>query len=129
MELTGKAWQLLEPLFPELPTGRRGRPWRGNREVLDAILWILRTGAPWRDLPEKYPPYQTCHEKCVVFNNGRFQQWSSDGTLEKVLTAVAGKLEKRRHLNMSECCIDGKFVAAKKGVNVSVRRSAVKGRS
>ena len=46
MELTEKAWQLLEPLFPELPTGRRGRPWRGNREVLDAILWILRTGAP-----------------------------------------------------------------------------------
>ena len=121
MELTEKAWQLLEPLFPELPTGRRGRPWRGNREVLDAILWILRTGAPWRDLPEKYPPYQTCHR--------RFQQGSSDGTLEKVLTAVAGKLEKRRHRNMSECCIDGKFVAAKKGVNVSVRRSAVKGRS
>ena len=121
MELTEKAWQLLEPLFPELPTGRRGRPWRGNREVLDAILWILRTGAPWRDLPQKYPPYQTCHR--------RFQQWSLDGTLEKVLTAVAGKLEKRRHLNLSECYIDGKFVAAKKGVNVSVRRSAVKGRS
>ena len=121
MELTEKAWQLLEPLFPELPTGRRGRPWRGNREVLDAILWILRTGAPWWDLPQKYPSYQTCHR--------RFQQWSLDGTLVKVLKAVAGKLQKRRHLNMSECSIDGKFVAAKKGVNVSVRRSVVKGRS
>ena len=89
--------------------------------MLDAILWILRTGAPWRDLPEQYPPYQTCHR--------RFQQWSLDGTLEKVLTAVASKLSKRRQLNMSECSIDGKFVGAKKGVNVSVRRSAVKGRS
>ena len=121
MELNEKEWEYLHPLLPELPTRRRGRPWRGNREVLDAILWILRTGAPWRDLPEKYPPYQTCHR--------RFQHGSTDGTLEKVLTALAGKLEKRRQLNMSECSIDGKLVAAKKGVNVSARRNAVKGRS
>ena len=121
MELTEKDWQHLQPLLPELPTRRRGRPWRGNREVLDGILWILRTGAPWRDLPEKYPPYQTCHR--------RFQQWSSDGTLAKVLKAVAGKLQKRRQLNMSECSIDGKFVSAKKGGNVSVRRSVVKEQS
>ena len=75
MELTEKAWHCLEPLLSELLRRRKGRPWRGNREVLDAILWILRMGAPWRDLPEKYPPYQTCHR--------RFQQWSVDGTLEK----------------------------------------------
>lgn len=107
MELTDNDWQIIEVLLPGVPTGKRGRPWRGNREVLDAILWILHTGAPWRNLPGKYPPYQTCHR--------RFQKWSSDGMLEKVLRAVAGKLQKRRQLNMSECCIDGKFVAAKKG--------------
>ena len=121
MELTKKEWQCLELLLPELPTRRRGRPWHGNREVLDVILWILRTSAPWRELPEKYPPYQTCHH--------RFQQWSGDGTLRKVLTALADKLEKRRQLNMSECCIDRKLVVAKKGVNVSARRNAVTGRS
>ena len=107
MELTDNDWDIIEAVLPGVPTGKRGRPWCGNREVLDAILWILRTGAPWRDLPEKYPPYQTCHR--------RFQKWSSDGTLEKVLRAVAGKLQKRRQLNMTECCIDGKFVAVKKG--------------
>ena len=107
MELSDKEWQILEPLMPALPTGQKGRPWRENREVLDGILWVLRTGAPWRDLPKKYPPYQTCHR--------RFQQWSSDGTLEKVVTTITEKLEKRRHLNMSECSIDAKFVAAKKG--------------
>lgn len=69
---------------------------------------MLRTGAPWRDLPEKYPPYQTCHR--------RFQQWSFDGTLEKVLAAITEKFEKRRQLNVSECSIDAKFVPAKKGV-------------
>ena len=107
MELTEKQWKHLQPLLPELPTGRRGRPWRAHREVLDAILWILRTGAPWRDLPKQYPPYQTCHR--------RFQQWSGDGTLEKLLQGIGEKLEKRRQLNVSECCIDGKFIPAKKG--------------
>ncbi len=76
MELSDKKWEIIEPLLPELPSGKQGRPWRDNREVLDGILWVLRTGTPWRDGPEKYPSYQTCHR--------RFQQWSRDGTLEKV---------------------------------------------
>ena len=46
MELTEKEWHIIQPILPELPTGKRGRPWRGNREVLSGILWILRTGAP-----------------------------------------------------------------------------------
>ena len=111
MELSKKEWKLLEPVLPELPTRRRERPWRGNQEVSSDILWILRTGAPWRDLPKQYPPYQTCH--------WRFQQWSSDGTLGKVLQAVGSKLEKRRQLNIGECCIGGKFISAKKGASVS----------
>jgi transposase len=121
MELNDKEWKILEPLLPDLPTGQRGRPWRGHREVLDAILWVLRTGSPWRDLPKTYPPYQTCHR--------RFQQWTNDGMLEKVLETVANKLQKRCQLNLNECCIDGKFVPAKKGVPVLVRPSAVKARN
>ena len=107
MDLSDKQWKVIMPLLPELPSGKPGRPWRRNREVLDAILWVLRTGALWRDLPEKYPLYQTCHR--------RFKQWSMDGTLEKVQMALIEKLEKRKQINMSECCIDAKFVAAKKG--------------
>ena len=58
-DLTDAQWAVLDPLIPE-PTRRkdgRGRPWRPRRAVLDGILWVLRTGAPWRDLPERYPPY------------------------------------------------------------------------
>ena len=44
MELSDKEWQILEPLMPALPTGQKGRPWRENREVLDGMLWVLRTG-------------------------------------------------------------------------------------
>ena len=88
MELSDKEWEIIEPLLPELPSGPQGRPWRDNREVLDGPLWVLRTGAPWRDGPEKYPSYQTCHR--------RFQQWSTDGTLEKVQMALTEMLEKRK---------------------------------
>ncbi len=62
----------------------------------------MRTGAPWRDMPQEYPSYQTCHR--------RFQQWSSDGSYEKVPTAITEILEKRRQLNVSECSIDAKLV-------------------
>lgn len=73
MELSDKTWQIVGPLLPELLTGHRGRPWRENREVLDAILWVLRTGAPWRDLPKKYPSYRSIRpikRAIVVFRNG-----------------------------------------------------------
>ena len=71
---------------------------------------MLRTSAPWQGLPKKYPSYQTCHR--------RFQQWSGNGTLKEVLTTITEKLEKHRQLNISECSIDAKFVASKKGVLV-----------
>ena len=86
MDLTDEQWVVLEPLIPEPPCrpDQRRRPRRDTREVLDGVLWVLRTGARWRDLPETYPPYQTCHR--------RFQRWVRDGTLKWVLTALAKHL-------------------------------------
>ena len=110
MELSDKEWELIEPLLSELPLGKRGRPWRDNREVLEGVLWVMRTGAPWRDMPKAYPPYQTCHR--------RFQQWSRDGSFERVQTVITEILEKHRQLNVTECSIDAKFIASKKGALV-----------
>src|SRR5215212_7535683 len=109
MDLTDQQWDILEPLNPDPPRREdgRGRPWRDPRDVLNAILWILRTGAPWKDLPERYPPYQTCHR--------RFQRWIEEGVLGSVLEALAEDLEKRGHIDLSECYIDATFVVAKKG--------------
>ena len=74
-ELTDEAWERIVPLLPE--NGRRGKQWRDHREVVNGILWKLRTGSPWRDLPERYGPWQTCYE--------RFSRWRRDGTWERLL--------------------------------------------
>ena len=89
MDLTDAQWAILAPLFPKprVRRDRRGRPWRDPRDVLNGILWILRTGAPWKDLPDRYPSYQTCHR--------RFQRWVRDGTLRRVLKALAADLHAR----------------------------------
>ncbi len=123
MDLTDEQWEVLKPLIPTGPrrADGRGRPWRDPRDVLNGILWVLRTGAPWRDLPERYPPYQTCHR--------RFQQWVGDGVLSLILEALAKDLQKREGLDLTECFIDGTFVAAKKGGSAWERPSEVKARS
>ena len=108
-ELTDEQWARIGPLLPEAVrrSDGKGRPRRENREVLNGILWILRSGARWKDLPERFPPYQTCHR--------RFSQWVKDGTLRQVLEALARDLQERGELDLSECFIDGTFIVAKKG--------------
>jgi transposase len=68
-ELTEEQWPIIQPLIPTPPSRAdgHGRPWRDAREVLNGILWILRSGARWQDLRGCFPPDQTCHR--------RFQQW------------------------------------------------------
>jgi hypothetical protein len=109
MDLTDEQWDVLKPAIlvpPRRPHGR-GRPWRDPRTVLNGILWILRTGAQWKNLPTRYPPYQTCHR--------RFQLWVRSGVLDHILCAPAKNLYECGGLDLSECFIDGTLVVAKKG--------------
>ena len=121
MDLTDTQWELIAPLLPVYRRRKdgRGRPRQDLREVLNGTLWILRTGAQWADLPDRYPPYQTCHRY--------FQQWSRDGTLEQILHALAQDLYERGGIDISEAFIDGTFAGAKKGASPSGRRSAARG--
>ena len=74
-EFTDEAWARIAPLLPG--NGRRGGRWHDHREVINDILWKLRTGAPWRDLPERYGSWQTCYD--------RFSRWRWDGTRDQLL--------------------------------------------
>lgn len=119
MDLTDQQWEIIEPLFQEKRRADgRGRPWRDARDVLNGVLWILRTGAPWKDLPDRYPPYQTCHR--------RFQQWERSGVFRAVLQCLAEDLRKRGKLDLTEGFIDASFSAAKKGALPSVLQSVAK---
>ncbi len=123
MELTQEQWEVVRRLIPAAPrrADGRGRPWQDSRTVLEGILWILRTGAPWHALPAGYPSYQTCHR--------RFQQWVRSGVLRGVLEAVAQDLYERGGIKLDECFIDGSFAPAKKGARESARPSAARGPS
>ncbi len=115
MELTDAQWDAIKGCFAgkELKAAGKkgGRAWRSAREVLDGVLWILRTGAPWADLPARYPPYQTCHR--------RFQHWIKIGVMTRVLTHLRKDLCERGGIEDIEGFIDGTYIPAKRGARVS----------
>jgi transposase len=80
-EITDEAWKRIALLLPG--NGRPGGRWRDHREVVNGILWKLRTGSPWRDLPERYGPWQTCFD--------RFSRWRRDGTWDRLLSHAQTK--------------------------------------
>ena len=122
-ELSDEQWAILKPLFPE-PRKRsdgRGRPRRETREVLNGILWVLRSGARWHDMPDRFPPYQTCHR--------RFQEWTRSGLIRQALESLARDLLERGGFDLTECYIDATFMIAKKGASGLEKPSGARVRS
>lgn len=76
-DLTDLEWNVIEPL---LPTKRRGVKPKNNRRVLNGIFWVLRAGAPWRDMPERYGPYTTAYN--------RFNRWRKAGIWDRLMDAI-----------------------------------------
>jgi len=106
MQLTDEQWGVLESLILASKRRKDGKG-RRRRAVLDGILWILWTGAPWSELPAEYPPYQTCHR--------RMQEWVQTRVFMKLLKALAEDLRERGKIDLTEAFIDGTFAGAKKG--------------
>jgi transposase len=101
-ELTDAAWERIEPLLPAQP-GRGGR-WRDHRQVVNGILWKIRTGADWRDVPERYGPWQTLYQ--------RFRRWSADGTWDRLLAQAQVHDDAVGAVDMSVVCVDSTIVRA-----------------
>src|ERR1700679_776699 len=100
-ELTDEQWDLLKDLFPK--QGRGGR-WLNHRTMLNGMLWILRSGAPWRDLPERYGNFKTVHH--------RFSRWRRNGMFDKVLKALQIRLDKQGKIDWDLWLVDGTSIRA-----------------
>lgn len=105
-ELTDQQWAVVEPHLPK-KVCRLGRKWLDNRKVLNGIVYVLKTGCAWADVPRDYGSPTTCWR--------RLQQWSADGTWEKIWRRCLGRLEARHRIDWKRASLDGTFVAAAKG--------------
>lgn len=106
--LTEKQWEKIEPLLPPSQASPKGGPKPiGNRPVFEGILWVLRSGARWRDLPDRYPSASTCWR--------RLRDWEEQGVWEQAWVTLIGQLDEQGQINWMEIFADGTFSPAKKG--------------
>ena len=97
-----KQWSKLAPLLPSDP--KRGHAYVNHRRVINGIVWRLRTGAPWRDIPERYGPWQTCYD--------RFTRWSRDGTWQAILTTLQVQADERGEIDWDGAALDSTHIKA-----------------
>lgn len=109
LRLSDENWERIKSHFPEenIPAGRPGRKPIATKKVLEAVLWILNTGAQWHMLPQCYPNYKTVHR--------RFQAWCNDNVIRDIMIDLANTLRDQDALDESECFIDATFASAKGG--------------
>lgn len=100
-ELTDDEWGLLKGLFP---TQKRGGRWNDHRITLNGMLWILRSGAPWRDMPERYGKWKSVYH--------RFNRWRREGLFDRILSALRIRLNKQGKIDWDLWLVDGSNVRA-----------------
>jgi transposase len=102
-DLTDRQWCQLELLLPpQIP--KTGRPNKDHRIIINGILWVLRTGAPWRDLPQRYGSWRTVAS--------RFYRWRKDGLGDRLLASVQQQSNIRGKVNWELHYVDGTMVRA-----------------
>ena len=102
-ELTQEQWERIQPLLPAQKP-KTGRPSLSHRKVINGILWVLRTGAPWRDLPKRYGAWQTV--------SGRFYRWQRNGLWQQLLEELQHQAETIGQVNWEIHYVDGSIVRA-----------------
>ena len=107
-QLTDEQWLLISDVFPvPAPDPRGGRPRTDARRCLEGILWVLRSGARWKDLPRSFPSYVTCWR--------RFVEWSSAGVWDQAWRRLLEQLDLGGDVDWEQGFADGTFASAKKG--------------
>lgn len=105
-ELSDEHWELVKPLLcpPRPRKSKAGRPPRDPRVMLNGALWILATGAPWRDLPERFGPWQSVY--------GRYSRWRKAGVFAKIVDTLQIRLDEQGLIDWELWCVDGANVRA-----------------
>ncbi len=104
-EVTDEQWKMIKPLLP--PRGRMGGPRVDDRQVVEGILYVLRTGCRWQDMPREYGAYVTAWR--------RLRRWEDEGVWERIWQALLGTLDEVGKIEWARAFLDGSFVPAKKG--------------
>ena len=111
-EVSYEQWEQIKPYLGN-ERNKMGRPQSDNRKIFNGLMWILKTGAPWRDLPEYYGPWQTVYK--------RFAQWQKNDKLKELFEQL------RQGADMQDICIDGTYIkahrasaGAKKGLRIAI---------
>ena len=102
-DLTNEQWERIEPLLPKSKT-KRGRPAQDHRQLLNGMIWVLRTGAPWRDMPERYGKWTTIYS--------RFQRWRRAGIWDKMFAELQTALDVESIVDWEVHFIDSTTVRA-----------------
>ena len=100
-EVSEEEWAILDSVIPK-STAKTGRPARDRREMLNGVLWILRTGAQWRDLPEGFGPWETVYH--------HFREWRKAGVYDAILDALHVRLDQTGQIDWELWCLDGTSV-------------------
>ncbi|MCS3749341.1 transposase [Salinibacter ruber] len=101
-ELTDEQFERIEDALPGVDG--RGRPYEDHRKVVNGIFWVLRSGAPWRDLPERYGSWKTVYD--------RFRRWADDGTLQSIARKLQGELDAEGHIDWEQLGADSTTIRA-----------------
>jgi transposase len=102
-DMNDQQWNQIKPLLPPQKP-HTGCPAKDHRTIINGILWILRTGAPWRDLPGRYGPWSTVA--------GRFYHWRRIGLWQQVLSAIQSQADAKGKLNWDIHFVDGSVIRA-----------------
>src|SRR6266446_7979534 len=115
-ELSCPQWKRIAAFFPHrIHHGGRGRPLEDHRRIFNGILWRLHTGAPWRDIPERYGPWQSVYT--------RFRRWRGDGTWAQILTQLLEEREHQGRLGHSLWFVDATIVRASRAAGGAKKKS------
>jgi transposase len=112
-QLSQAQWRLLQPW---LPRSGRGGPYKDHQQIINAILWRLHTGAPWRDVPSRYGPWQTIYD--------RFNKWRQSGLWKKLLLRLQVQLDQRGQIDWSRWNIDSTTVRASRSAAGAKKKPA-----